>query len=245
MNAERLVVMAFATILGFGEQAARADNDFMVYSPHVVQGQSEVEAYGFYFQDGRTNLNGTSGYNISVGHAVNSWWKPELYVGEFNRNPGSTTYLSGYEFENTFQLTDTGEYWADLGFLASYVYTKQAGQPDRAEFGPLLEKIWGHVDQRLNLIWEKQIGSGASGQYMFRSAYSVSYKIDLNRASISPGMEAYYRPVDNASQAGPVLYGELHLDPKSELEYSLGVVFGINSGAPARTLLARLEYEFF
>ncbi len=246
MNTTRRLALAGAAALYLAAALpARADNDFIVYTPHVVAGQSEVELYGYDFQDARPDLNTTAGYNVSVAHAVNSWWKPELYVGEFNRNPGGGMFLSGYEFENTFQLTDPGEYWADLGFLASYAHVKQPGQPGIAEFGPLLETNAGHVTQRLNLIWEKQIGGGASGRYAFRSAYSASYKFDYGHTSYAPGIEAYYRPADNARQAGPVLNGEVRTAAGSELEYSFGVVFGMNSGAPTRTLLARVEYEFF
>ena len=238
-------IATLAILTGLAVSTARADNDFIVYSPYVVQGQSEVEAYGFSSQDGRSNLNGASGYNISVAHAVTSWWKPEIYIGEFNRDPGSTTHPSGYEFENTFQLTDRGEYWVDAGFLASYAHNKQPGILSDAEFGALLEKWYGHIDQRLNVIWEKQIGAGASSTFAFRSAYSISYKMDFNKASFSPGLEVYFRPNDNSYQIGPVLYGEIRTDAGNEMEYSLGVVHGINQGAPDRTLLFRVEYEFF
>jgi hypothetical protein len=239
------LIVTLAILSGFGVNNANADNDFIVYSPHVVQGQSEVEVYGFGSQDGRSDLNGASGYNISVAHAVTSWWKPEVYVGEFNRDPGGATHPSGYELENTFQLTSLGEYWADVGFLASYAHNKQPGMPSVAEFGPLFEKMSGHIDQRLNFIWEKQIGGGASGAYTFRSAYSIGYNINAGNATYSPGLEAYYRPGDNAYQFGPVFSGELRTGKGNELEYSLGVVFGINPSAPDKTLLARLEYEFF
>jgi hypothetical protein len=237
--------LAVAALLCLGMNTVNADNDFIVYSPYVVQGQNEVEIYGFDSQDGRTSLNGASGYNISVAHTVTGWWRPELYVGEFNRDPGGATHPTGYEFENTFQLAEKGEYWADPGFLASYAYNKQPGVTSIAEFGPLLEKMSGHIDQRLNLIWEKQLGGGASRAYMFRSAYSVSYRINTGKATYSPGIEAYYRPNDNARQAGPVISGEFRTNTGSELEYSLGIVFGLNAGAPDKTLLARLEYEFF
>lgn len=222
--------------------AARADNDYIVYSPYVVKGQSEIETYGFYSIDGRSDLNTASGQNFSIAHAYTSWWKTELYVGEFNRDPGSTTRLSGYEFENTFQLTDPGQYWADIGFLASYAYNKQPGLANSLEFGPLFEKLSGHIDQRLNLIWVKPIGGGSNE---FRSSYSVSYNFRSNRSTFAPGIEVYSRPNDNAYQIGPVFYGEYRTDQGSELEYSLGVVYGINQAAPAQTLLARMEYEFF
>ncbi len=244
MKTYRLTALAtvLAIIIGLAAGSARADNDFIVYSPYVVQGQSEVETYGFDSVDGRSDFNTASGYNISVAHAFTGWWKTELYVGEFNRDPGGSTYLSGNEFENTFQLTDRGEYWADAGFLVSYAYNKQQGRSNSIEFGPLLEKLSGHIDQRLNFIWKRPIGSGENE---FRSSYSIKYNINAGRATYSPGLEVYYRPNDNAYQVGPVLYGELRTGAGSELEYSLGVVLGTNTGAPDQTLLARLEYEFF
>ena len=238
-------IAAFTIMFFFGASSACADNDFIVYSPYVVQGQSEVEIYGFDSLDGRSNLSGASGYNISVAHAFTSWWKTEVYVGEFNRDPGGTIHPSGYEFENIFQLTTPGEFWADVGFLASYAFNKQPGLGNSLEFGPLLEKLSGHIDQRLNLIWQRPVGGGDSGSNEFRSSYSISYNMNYNKATFSPGIEAYYRPSDNASQVGPILYGELRTDAGSELEYSIGVVFGLNQGAPNQTLLARMEYEFF
>lgn len=236
---------AIAILFCFGACNAYADNDFIVYSPSVVQGQSEVEVYGFNSQDGSSVLNGASGYNLSVAHTFTSWWKAEVYVGEFNRAPGGSTHPSGYEFENTFQLTSPGEYWANMGFLAAYAHSKQVGMPSVFEFGPLLEKMSGHIDQRLNLIFGKQVGAGANNSYAFRTAYSVGYNINEGRATYTPGIEVYLRPNDNAYQIGPVFSGEMRSQFGNEMEYSIGIVFGINQGAPDKTILARLEYEFF
>jgi hypothetical protein len=243
MQQHRTALAISLLVLFFAAKPASADNDYIVYSPYVVKGQSEVETYGFYTSDSRSDLNTANGLNFSIAHAFTSWWKTELYIGEYNRVPGEATQTTGNEFENTFQLTDPGEYWADVGLLASYEYSKQPGTSDSVEFGPLFEKLSGHIDQRLNLIWLRPVGSGGTNE--FRSAYSISYSFNRDRATFSPGIEAYYRPTDNANQIGPVFYGEYRTDTGSELEYSLGVVYGINQAGPAQTFLARLEYEFF
>jgi hypothetical protein len=239
------IALTLAALSFISIKPANADNDFIVYSPYVVQGRSEVEVAGFGTRDGRSDLNGAGGYNLSIAHGVSSWWKPELYIAEFNRNPGETVHASGYEFENTFQLGTPGEYWADVGFIASYAHSTLPGISNRAEFGPLFEKKSGNIDQRLNLIWEKEVGSGASNAYTFRSAYHIGYNIKTDRATYSPGIEAYYRPGDNANHIGPVFSGEFRTDKGSELEYSIGVVFGMNAGAPDKTILAKIEFEFF
>jgi len=108
-----------------------------------------------------------------------------------------------------------------VGFLASYEYRTQQGRPNIFEFGPLLEKRAGRFAHRLNLIWEKEVGSGAGHQYEFRGAYSLSYQW---RQAFAPGLEVYYRPADDARQLGPVFYGELASARGSELEYSAGVL---------------------
>jgi hypothetical protein len=239
------IVLIFAVLSCFSTKSANAENDFIVYSPYVVQGRSEVEIAGFGTRDGRSDLNGESGYNLSIAHGVSSWWKPELYIAEFNRNPGETVHASGYEFENTFQLSTPGEYWADVGFIASFAHSKLPGISNRVEFGPLFEKKSGNIDQRLNLIWEKEVGGGASTAYSFRSAYHIGYNIKTDRSTFSPGIEAYYRPGDNANQIGPVFSGEIRTNKGSELEYSVGIVFGINPDAPDKTILVKFEFEFF
>lgn len=239
------VMLIAEALLGFGLcfSAPHAQaNDFVVYSPYVTRGQSEIEFRSYSFIDSSDALDGERGYDISIAHSFTDWWKPEIYLGEYQRQPGQGTELVAYEFENTFQLTQVGEYWADIGFLASYEFATQPGEISALEFGPLFEKRNGRFVQKLNLIWEKQIGVGAGNYYEFRTAYSLSYQV---RQWLAPGAEIYLRPHDNAYQIGPVLYGELVSSKGSELEYSAGVVFGANPGAPNQTLVLRLEYEFY
>lgn len=231
-----------ALALTLAAQTARADDDFVVYAPYVTQGQSEVEIRGHQVSDSNPTLQGERAYEISLAHSFTSWWHPEVYVGAYERTPGQATRLDGYEFENTFQLSDPGEFWADLGFIASYEYKAQPGVTSRLELGPLFEKRSGRVDQRLNLIWEKELGSGATGRYEFRATYAATYAV---QSWLAPGIEAYYRPTDASRQLGPALYGEIPTSVGNELEYSAALVFGTNSGAPNRTLILRLEYEFF
>lgn len=221
--------------------AARADDDFVVYSPYVTAGQSEAEIRGHQTTDGDPALQGERAYEVSLAHAFTGWWRPEIYVGAYEREAGMPNALDGYEFENIFQLTEAGEYWADLGFIASYEYKAQPDVTSKLEFGPLFERRSNHIDQRLNFIWEKELGGGAGRQYEFRATYAATYEI---RQWLAPGFEAYYRPVDDSRQIGPALYGEIPSNRGNELEYSAALVFGINKGAPNRTFVLRLEYEF-
>ncbi len=234
-----LTLLAVVTLAGAGR--AHAD-DFIVYSPHVIATQSEVELRGFDVSDGRGDYHGERAAELSVAHAFTSWWKPELYLAEYEKQPGTGGKLVGYEFENTFQLTEPGRYWADFGLLASYGHPKGGG-PGELEFGPLIEKTVGRFDHRVNLIWEKQVGAGAAPRAEFRYSYAGTYAVS---GAFRPGVEAYGRPDDHAYQAGPIVTGEWHVPHGSgNLEYRFGLLLGINPAAPRRTWLAQLEYEFF
>ena len=135
MNTSCVCRHRLACAIGFGvylfacTRSARAD-DFIVYSPYVAATQSEIELRGYQFDDPRAQISGGSAAELSVAHAVNRWWKPEVYLAEYQKTPGSGGQLIGYEFENTLQLTPTGRYWADLGFLASYEHKTVANARD-------------------------------------------------------------------------------------------------------------------
>lgn len=212
-----------------------------MYSPYVIASQSEIEIRGYQYSDRRPELGGSAA-EFSIAYGVTGWWKPEIYVVEYEHTPESGGRLISHEFENTFQLTSPGEYWADLGFLASFEHNTTANTPNAVEFGPLIEKTSGRFAHIVNLIWEKQVGAGAARNYEFRYSYSGTYAVSQ---AFRPGLEAYGRPGDNAYQAGPIAAGEWHLPgTKSNVEYRVGVVFGINADAPQQTWLAQFEYEF-
>lgn len=219
-----------------------ADDDFIVYSPHVVQGQSEVELRGYSVADGRPGINGAGAFEVAVAHTFTNWWKMEYYAGEFTRDPVLGTQFAGQELENIFQLAEAGEYWVDPGFVVSYIHNHQPGLANGVEFGPLLEKQSGPLLQRLNMIWQKDLGGMYNDRYNFRAAYSLGYRI---HATVVPGLEAYYRPADNAHQVGPAFSGEWALGRGDEVEYSTALVFGVNHGAPDSTFIMRVAYEFF
>jgi high-affinity iron transporter len=237
---EAVTIIVCAAILA-SARPARAD-DFIVYSPYVTASHNEIELRGYQYYDARAGLGGSAS-ELSIAHGVNDWWKPEIYVAEYQSGSGTNRHFQGYEVENTFQLTAPGKYPVDVGVLAAYDRNIAVGTPDAIEFGPLLETTAERFTHVVNLLWEKELGAGARRDYKFRYSYSGTYSIS---PALRPGFEAYGRPVDHAYQAGPILAGERHSSRLSgNWEYRVGVLLGINREAPRQTWLARLEYEFF
>lgn len=211
----------------------------VVYSPMVTKGQTEIE-----LRASQDNIDGAPNVQqaaVAVGHAFTSWWQAEIYLGRYERETGGSTVFAGTEFENIFQLTPAGRYWANVGFLAAYEINPADLESDKVEFGPLFEKQSGRVVQRLNLLWEKGVGAGSDSKYEFGSAYSFQYQ---KSKTFAPGFELYAAPDDDAYQGGPVLYGEKVFSPGKELEYSFGALAPLSDSAPDSTLVFRLEYEF-
>ena len=233
---------AMAALLMLGASGLARADDFIVYSPHVQAQVNEVEIRGYRYGDSRTDHAGSAA-ELSISRGVNAWWKPELYLLMYKQEADTPGKLQAYEFENTFQFSPPGERWADLGFLLAYEHRTIAGMPDAIETGPLIEKTIGRFSQRLNFIWEKQVGGGASSRFEYRYSYSGTYAVSQ---SFHPGIEAYGRPADRAYHAGPIATGEWHIPgTNSNLEYRVGVALGINPAAPRQTWLAQLEYEFY
>ncbi len=219
-----------------------ADDDYVVYSPHVVKGQTELESRAYAVSDSRPGFAPSNGFLTSLGHTFTDYWKSEVYFTEYQHLPGTGNTLYGHEWENTFQLTDRGEYALDWGFLAAYSQHILPGIADTLEFGPLIEKDSGRLQQRLNILAEKDLGSNATMRYALRGGYALSYRVTNQ---FQPGFEAYYRPIDNAHQIGPMIQGELFFPNGKEVEYALGVLKGLNNGAPQQVFIARISYEFF
>jgi hypothetical protein len=246
-----LAIAAACAALGFSS-AARADaddagpgealNEYNIYSPYVTEGQSEVEFRMAQDRDSSVLVDGARGYTLSFAHAFTSWWQPEVYVGKYERDPRLANQLTGYEFENIFQLTPQGEYFADFGFLASYEYQSHLSSANAFEYGPLIEMHTGRIRQRLNIIYEKEVGRLREDNGVeYRGAYNVSF---LWVPTFAPGIDLFARPQSDVYQAGPSVSGEWHIG-SSELEYDAGVVFKLGDKGPDTTLVMRLEYEFF
>lgn len=222
--------------------SAHAGDDYVIYSPRVKQGETELELRGFNTRDASPDIDQTGMFGAAIAYSPTSWWKTEFYNGPFVYGPAiAGTHYGGWEWENFFQLAPHDAYWVDVGFLAAYVRNNQAGISNSLELGPLLEKETEATLQRLNLIWEKQVGVDLVGKFNFRATYMAGYKLE---DAFVPGIEAYYRPADNAHQLGPGFSGEIHVGHEKSIEYSTALLYGLNQGAPARTFVFRMSSVF-
>jgi len=145
-----------------------------VFSPIVEEGEKEID---FKFGTAR-NRDGTreSKYSLGVGWGVNSWWFTELYaVG--HKPPGERNSFDAWEWENKFQLTETGKYPFEAGFILEIERPKDRSEGYEYKWGPLFQTdITSNVQANLNILVEKHIRAAVAEKAELGYQWQVKYR---------------------------------------------------------------------
>jgi high-affinity iron transporter len=218
----------------------------VVYSPLVEQGELAIEARGHYDFDGDAARDGSQQYAFEFEWAPTARWRTELVV-EAEKLPGDSLEATEIASENVFQLTEQGQYWADVGVLAEYVHSLGTDGHEALELGLLVQKDVGRHEGRLNLLFEREFTGGADTEV----GYAWQYRYRLAE-HFEPGLEMYGglgnaddlgALNDHEQQIGPAFFGKLRTTTGA-LKYEAGLLFGLNDQTPDATLRFLLEYEF-
>ncbi len=237
---------------------ARAD--YHVVSPYEIDlGELEIEHNGSDTADPRAGIGGQQSYTMELGTGLTSWWHSEIELG-FDNDPslGQPTLLRQAVTENMFQLTEPGEYFADLGFYIEYGQSTTRGAAaasNQVTFGPVIAKDIGRTTHTINLFLTRQLGPDQTSQGL---DFSYAWQSRWNLwAPLSPAVEIYGdagtlgaspRLSQQQLLVGPVAVGslklhELGLGNAGALKYELGWLFGATQASPTGTLRWRVEVE--
>ena len=241
------LVLAAASVFSGGSAMAAE----RIYYPYVTPGELEIEYFGSRSVDDDRGKNNVQKQQFSVGYGVNDWWKTEFY-GKFEKEPQNNLTFDEWEWENIFQLTERGEHWVDVGAAFAYEWTPQSNRADTIEARLLLAKDVDKTSHVLNVIAEKNVGSGPKesleGKLLWSSRYNYSQYFE-------PGfeIESDFGELKNTGSfdeqkhyIGPAAYGKipLHLTAKADaIKYRLGYLFGVSDAADDGQVVAQLEYE--
>lgn len=237
-----------ATLLSLAPAAQAAE--YKIYSPYVVLGENELEARAYVNQDDNDEVDGSGAYKFAFGHAFTDYWASEIY-GEFEHEDGETEFES-VEWENRFQLTPQGKYWADFGLLAEAEFATESNHPHELKVGPMIEKSFGTTVATVNLFLEREFGPNSDNETEFGYAARLRWRLDPR---FEPSIEIYGSPGDigefaprgeQRHQIGPGFYGQMPLGDGQKLKYSAAVLRGLtDTGSPNWTAVVRFEYEFY
>jgi hypothetical protein len=208
-----------------------------------------METRGNISHDKDEALNGAITEVTEFEVTPNSWWHTAL-LGEFNKEPDGKLQYDLTGWENIFQLTPQGKYWADLAMYLEYDWAQHRGDSDSFEWKLLAEKDIGRWTFTINPIWEVPVGDNAMGTTEFRYAARVKWRfIPQLEPSIEfhGGIGELSHPddlQDQRHQIGPVFLGRFDLGGIAELKYEAGYLFGLtHTGSPDGAFKFSLELE--
>ena len=250
------VALAVAATLAGAVLAPRpAHAELKVRQPQVDYLEFELEHNGLVtFGAKGSGLDHAQSYTNEIEYGVTPWWMTGL-EGELEvAGGGGHLMWNAVTWENLFQLTETGKYWANIGFFAEYSRGTLRGEPDSFLAGPIVQKelnnVFG-VDTRhtLNVFFAHDVGR-FSGR---GTALEIGWQsVALLHPLFAPGFE-YYAAIDDVGRAGPtrdqthyigpVVTGLLRLDRFGKLKYEAGYLFGLTPASGNGAVRWRLEYE--
>jgi len=224
--------------------------DFSVHMPLVVKGETEVEAAYTHSRDSKASLDNEAVTNFALGYGITSFWLTEL-EGEWTRPNRGKNELSEIAWENTFQLTEPGEYWLNSGFFAEYAWPQHSGDPPDIKLGPILQRQWNRSLHTVNLFFERQMGPRSESAWEFTYAWQSRFRVATH---LDAGFEFFGtagevgKPLPREEQelrAGPVLFGEFKPSAGTKLQYQVGYLFGGTEATAAGAWKLNVELEFY
>lgn len=240
--------LAAAVVLAGLLAPQRAEASHTIYSPIVEEGEFAIEYRGHHDFDGDEAMDGGEKHKFELEYAPTARWKTEL-LGEFEKEPGESLEATEVAWENLFQLTEQGKYWADFGMVAEYEHALEDDEADAIELGFLAEKQFATSIATFNLLAEQALEGDEKTEleYKFRWRYRQSQQFE-------PGVEVYGElgewgefgsADDHPLQVGPSMLGKLRQgDSHHAFKYEAALLFGLTDASPDTTLRLQLEYEF-
>ena len=214
-----------------------ARGDHVVYSPLVVQGEKAVELRGHYDFDGDDALDGGQQYKAEFEWSPFARWRTEL-LAEFEQEPGGDLETTEIAWENVFQLTEQGQYWADFGVLAEYAHSLEHDGHDALELGLLAQKDVGRHETRVNLAFERPFESGADTEmeYAWQYRYRLERGVRTGRRDVRrPRRVGQHGLVQRPRAADrPRRFGKLRT-ASGAFKYEVGLLFALKDETPDTT----------
>ncbi|MDO8412851.1 MAG: hypothetical protein Q7S51_03555 [Gallionellaceae bacterium] len=216
-----------------------------VYTPIVEYGEREID---FKFGSAKSDGSSKQVSNLGFGYGATEYWFTEIYV---KREREGDARLTLVEWENKFQLTETGKYPVDMGMIVELESPVNNGaEPYEFKFGPLLQKEFGKVQLNTNLLLERKFGTG--GPHITELGYQLQAKYRW-QPSFEFGMQALgevgewndWDDGDNQNhRIGPAVFGKFDLGNRHKIKYNAAWLVGSTPAAPDHTFRMQAEYEF-
>jgi len=235
----------FIAILASGSaftNSAHAGAAEVVYQPIVENGETEIEIRnGWRTFDGRREEHASI---LELGRGVNDHWFTELEIEQSFEN-GGPNKIEAFEWENIFALTERGKYWADFGLFAAYEHTFSK-DPDGLKIGPMFMKDIGPVTANVNLLFEREVGNGASHDtglgYTWQVRWHGNEAFEFGAQGFGELGALGHLGQDQSHIAGPAIFGSKRFG-RDTVKWNAAVLGGLDRNAPNVTVRTQIEIE--
>jgi hypothetical protein len=224
--------------------AAPAD---YVYTPAVTYGEREID-----FKMGSASKKDTpveSAASLGFGYGATQWWFTEVYV-KYKRELNEDTKFDAVEWENKFQLTETGQYPVDVGFLVEIERPTNHDEGWEVKWGPLFQTEFGKVQLNANFLFQRsyQAVEPSNMQFLYQWQVKYRWKPEFEFGFQGFGETGDYDRWSTADEqnhrAGPAVFGKLPLGGHHAIKYNAAWLLGASKAAADNTLRMQVEYEF-
>lgn len=226
-------------------QSAHADPADYIYTPTVEKGEKEIDfKYGTSDSDPRHSMG-----MLGLGYGANDWWFTEVYV-KYAKEGGSTRY-DAFEWENKFQLTETGKYPVDIGLITEIEVPSNRDEGTELKIGPLFQTEFGKLQLNANFLFEKRINAAVSTatqmgyQWQVKYNWLPAFEYGVQGIGEVGPWDKWEPESEQAHKIGPAVFGKIHVgEGRQAIRYNAAWLLGVSNAAPDNTFRVQVEYEF-
>lgn len=224
--------------------AAPAD---YVYVPTVTYGEREID-----FKAGTGKISGVdreTDSSLGYGYGVTDKWFTEFY-GKYKKADGNGTAFDAFEWENKFQLTQTGEYPVDFGLITEIERPRDRREGYEVKFGPLFQTEVGKTQLNLNVLFQRNYRAAEANPlklgYQVQARYRWIQALDFGVQGFGDfGKWNHFAPRSEQSHIfGPAIFGKIPLGGRHSIVYNAAYLASVGSAPHSNTFRTQIEYEF-
>lgn len=240
-------MLAMAALCLFASTHADAGPNDYIRLPTVEYGEREIDFKSGVQKnrDGRTE----AAHSIGFGFTPTQWWLTEIYA-KYARPPGESNGFDAWEWENRLQLTESGKYPVDVGFLLEIERPKDRTEGYEITYGPMFQAEWGKVQGNFNALMQKHVRASAAFDtellYQLQLKYRNSEQLEWGVQGL--GNAGRWNQWNSSGQQefkiGPALFGKVRTGIKETVKWNAGLLAGTTSVTPKTTLRFQAEFEF-
>lgn len=217
-----------------------------VFMPAVAYGERELDfKYG---AASKKNEPSEQAASLGFGYGATEWWFTEFYVK--GTREGAQNQFDAVEWENKFQLTETGKYPIDAGFILEFELPHNRSEGNEFRFGPLFQTevdlVQINFNPLLTNISRAVDGNGTYFGYQWQVKYRWQQALEFGAQGFGDmGRWDHLAPTSEQNhRMGPALFGKYNLGGKQAIVWNAALLFGLTAGSPDYNFRTQVEYEF-